>query len=72
MSFLGTLGKVVVGVGSVALNAAFKMGEEANSVRNASSNMSNQDLINGIKSKNTSWAQKTGYYAALEDRANKK
>lgn len=72
MGFFGTLGKVVVGVGSVALNAALNMGEQANYIRNASGGMSNQDLINGIKDKHSSLAEKTGYYAALKDRATKK
>lgn len=72
MSFIGAVGKFAFGVAKIAVNAVIDTACEANEIRNSSGNMSNRDLINGIKDKNSTLAQKTGYYTALKDRANKK
>ena len=67
MGLLGFVGKVA----SVAFNALMSTAVEANNVRKMSGHMSDRDLINGFRDKNSSVAQRAGYMQAYKDRHQK-
>ena len=68
---VGGVLKIGVGVVKFGVETLIDVAGEAQQVRNNSRGMSDRDLLNGVRDKNSSWAEKVGYASAFKDRHRK-